>query len=70
MTRITNHVVARSHPRVNFASDREIMQEITEELGTAIGDIRYDSGVLDTIRNQIVFTLEDGRKLRLTAVFE
>lgn len=66
MTRIqSQHMTA---PR-NFSTDREIVDEIVEEL-YGVGDVRYGSAVYDPIRHQITAKLEDGRKLRLTVMFE
>lgn len=68
MTAVRQHDAARA--RVNLCTDHELMEEIMEDLSTQIGDIRYGSGTLDVLRRQMVFTLEDGRKLRLTVILD
>lgn len=65
MTRVaTQHAPAPS----NFCTDNEILSEIAEVL-PEVGDVRYDSVVVDRIRSQITCRLEDGRQLRVTCVF-
>jgi hypothetical protein len=52
-----------------YASDQEIIGEIAE-LIPEVGDVHYGSVIVDRQRHQITARLEDGRKVRLTVIFE
>jgi hypothetical protein len=69
MTHLQRSRVAGTLQSRNYCSDSELMQEIMEEVSEGVGDVAYGSGVLDPIRNQMVFTLADGRKLIMTCRF-
>lgn len=56
-------------PRTCYCTDREILIEIAEML-SEVGDVRYNSATVDVMRSQITCTLEDGRKLLITARFD
>jgi hypothetical protein len=53
-----------------YSSDNELMSEIVEVVTESVGDVRFDSGVVDHIRHQASVKLEDGRILRITFMFE
>lgn len=53
-----------------YSTDNELMSEILEAVTDSVGDVRYDSGVVDHIRHQASVKLEDGRTLRMTFMFE
>lgn len=61
--------VAQSLTGTCYSSDKEIVDEVAEMVNE-IDDVRYGSVVVDIIRRQITAKLEDGRKLRLTVIFE
>jgi hypothetical protein len=69
MTHLQRSRVAGTLPSTNYCTDSQLMHEIMEEVAENVGDVMYGSGVLDPIRNQMVFTLADGRKLTMTCRF-
>lgn len=69
MTHVHSNAV-RPLSGTNYCTDKELVNEIIEAVSDNVGDVRYGSGVVDHIRHQFTVRLEDGRRLRMTFMFE